>query len=595
MESFISFMAMLVAVGTTVILWRYRKSAEVIYLILIEISAAVWALTGGFEYMSASLEFKLLWAKLSYLGIAFLPVCYFLFTTAFSQKFHLITPRNTALLLIIPVITVPLVFTNEYHKLVWESVIPVSTEYNVLLMDYGIWFWVFWSYSITLIVAGLYNLFLSIYEFTAYYRSQVTTLLIATLIPFGGNLVYVTGFNPIPGFDWTPVLFVFTGLIVTFGIIKYRMFDLVPFARNSLINTMSDGVIIVNAEGFIEDYNPAVNKIFNLKTSVVRNRFSDVFMEYEIVLSANGSEENRLIEIETGKSVNPKTYQVRVTPVYNRNGLFSGHLLKMNDITSLKKSEKQLRLVNKKLEAEVEERGRLIEDLDAFAHTVAHDLRNSLGSVYNTTEIIEECIKEGNTEMLKEFSGHIKASAQKAMHVTHELLLLATVNHHEVEKKPLRMDLIFDGAMGQVKELVHSNGALITFPDQWPSAVGYGPWIEEVWVNYLSNAIKYGGKPPGIEVGTAHEDRYIRFWIKDNGNGIPPEHQHKLFKKYTRLTPDKAEGYGLGLSIVKRIVRKMGGYVGVDSTGHAGEGACFWFCLPRVEVNEPKEKSKEYF
>ncbi len=594
MESMIAFMALLVAAGTSIILWTYRKSAEVKYLFVIEIFAGIWALGSGLEYMSENLDMKIFWSQFTYLGIAFLPVCYFLFSTAFSQKFHLITPRNVALLSMIPFITVPLVFTNHYHHLVWKNVVLSNMGYNTLLIEHGVWFWIFWSYSITLIIAGLYNLFLSIYEFTAYYKSQVTTLLIATLIPLAGNLVYITGLNPIPGFDWTPILFVFTGLVLTFGIVRYRMFDLVPFARNNLIDTMSDGVIIVNSEGFIEDYNPAVNKIFNLKTSVIRNRFSDVFRNYENIVSATESETNSLIEIEAGAPNSPKTYQVRITSVINRNGQFSGHLLQLNDVSSLKVSEKQLRLVNKKLEAEVEERGRLIEDLEAFAHTVAHDLRNSLGSVYNSAEIIEDCIKEDNTEMLNEFSGHIKSSAKKAMHITNELLLLATVNHHQVDKKPLDMSLIFENAIVQVKELINTSRAKISFPEQWPTAQGYAPWIEEVWVNYLTNAIKYGGKPPKITVGAYAEKHFIRFWIKDNGNGIHPMDQNKLFKKYSRLTPDKAEGYGLGLSIVKRIVRKMEGYVGIDSTGTNGEGACFWFCLPAVNVKKPENELDEY-
>ncbi len=593
MESLIAFMAMLVAVGTAGVLWMYRKSPEVKYLIAIEFFAAIWALGSGLEYISKSLELKIFWSQLTYLGISFLPVCYYLFTTAFSQKFHLIIPRNVTLLSIIPFITIPLVFTNPYHHLVWENVGPTVSEHNTLIISHGPWFWIFWSYSITLIFAGLYNLFQSIYKFTAYYRSQVSTLLIATLIPFGGNLVYVTGLNPIPGFDWTPVLFVFTGLVITSGIIKYRMFDLVPFVRNSLIDTMSDGVIIVNAEGFVEDYNPAVNKIFNLKTSVIRNRFTDAFTSYENLLSLKDSEENRLIEIEAGTPDAPRIYQVRITPIYNHNGQFSGNLLQLNDVTFLKNTEKQLRKVNKQLEAEVEERGRLIEDLDAFAHTVAHDLRNSLGSVYNTAEVIEDCIKTGNTEALNEFSGYIKTSAGKAMHITHELLLLATVNHHQVDKKPLDMGYIVKNAVGQIKDLIFDSKAHISFPDKWPSALGYAPWIEEVWVNYLSNAIKYGGKPPKIVAGAETEKHYIRFWIKDNGNGIAPADQDKLFKKYSRLKPDEAEGYGLGLSIVKRIVRKMDGYVGVDSTGEKGEGACFWFCLPLVHANEPEKKIKQ--
>jgi PAS domain S-box-containing protein len=572
--SIIEFFAVAVALGTVAILWRYRKSKEVMYLIYIEIFAAVWALTYGLEFLAVDLETKKFWSQLSYLGFSFLPLFYFLFTTAFSQKYHLITPRNLALLSVIPFVTVPLALTNDYHNLVWKNV-TLSSDQSMIIIEHGTWFWIFWSYSITLIFAGLYNLFRSIYEFTAYYRSQVSTLLIATLIPLAGNVMYITGLNPIPGFDWTPVLFVFTGLVITFGIVKYRMFDLVPFARNKLIDTMSDGVIVVNSEGFIEDYNPAVARIFNFfAKSMVRKRFAAVFADYEELIVAIAENKGNLVEIETGESQQYNFYQIRITPVHDRNQKFSGHLLQINDITSLKETEQ-------KLKDEIEERGRLIEDLDAFAHTVAHDLRNSLGSVYSSSEIIETSLAEENNETLREFAGMIKEASQKAMHITHELLILATVSHQEIDRKPLDMTRIFTDANKQLSELITKTKTIISTPESWPVATGYAAWVEEIWANYLSNAIKYGGKPPKLKVGAEpNGNGSVRFWIKDNGNGIAPEKQHRLFKKYARLEPEKAEGYGLGLSIVKRIVEKLNGSVGLESSGKTGEGSLFWFELP---------------
>jgi two-component system sensor histidine kinase/response regulator len=116
-------------------------------------------------------------------------------------------------------------------------------------------------------------------------------------------------------------------------------------------------------------------------------------------------------------------------------------------------------------------------------------------------------------------------------------------------------------------------------PKTWPVALGYGPWVEEVWVNYLSNGLKYGGQPPRVELGaTAQPDGQVCFWIRDNGSGIPPEAQTRLFTPFTRLDQVRAEGHGLGLSIVRRIVEKLGGQVGVKS--EAGQGSVFTFTLP---------------
>jgi signal transduction histidine kinase len=121
--------------------------------------------------------------------------------------------------------------------------------------------------------------------------------------------------------------------------------------------------------------------------------------------------------------------------------------------------------------------------------------------------------------------------------------------------------------------------AVVKLPPEWPPVSGYAPWVEEVWVNYLSNALKYGGRPPRIELGAQPQpDGMVRFWIHDNGSGLTPADQARLFAPFTRLNRARGIGHGLGLSIVRRIVEKLGGQVGVES--QPGQGSTFFFTLP---------------
>jgi signal transduction histidine kinase len=141
------------------------------------------------------------------------------------------------------------------------------------------------------------------------------------------------------------------------------------------------------------------------------------------------------------------------------------------------------------------------------------------------------------------------------------------------------MGSIVDEAVSRMSNIIKEKKAEISLPGSWPVAVGYSPWVEEVWVNYINNALKYGGSPPEIKLGAEIQDNgYIRFWIKDNGIGLSRENCDKLFNQFSRLHLIKAEGHGLGLSIVKRIVEKFGGEVGVESS--IGKGSTFWFTLP---------------
>jgi len=577
-NSLIHFLTALAAVFTIVLLWKFRKSTEVKFLIYLEFFVAIWAFTYALEFANPDLDSKIFWSKLSYFGIAFLPVCYFLFATAFSQKKNIVTSKNIALLLIIPAITIALVLTNEKHQLIWP-LITLDPVKNIAYYSHGMGFWFFFAFTETLLVLGLYNLFSSINNFSAYYKTQIGTLLVASIIPIIGNLMYITNINPYPGFDWTPVSFVLTGLIIALGVVRFRMFDIVPLARTKLFEMMNDGVVVINAVGFIEDCNSAVYTLFNWqKKSIIHEPFEKVFNDYN-KLTAGLSGNLASIQLEINHEGLRNFYQVRFSPIY-RNRQFSGNILIFHDITSIINTEEELKKTNRKLLNEIEKREKLIEDLDAFAHTVAHDLRNSLSSIFSASEIMEELIKQNDKNLLSELSILINQSAKKSIQITHELLLLATTNKTEVEIYPLDMAHIFNESKGQLTDLIKSSNVVFTEPAKWPLASGYAPWIEEVWSNYLSNAIKYGGVPPKIEVGAdVLINGKVKFWIKDNGKGLTNQQQNLLFKNFVRLDPQKADGYGLGLSIVKKIIEKLEGSVGVESTGN-GDGSKFFFILP---------------
>jgi two-component system sensor histidine kinase/response regulator len=150
-----------------------------------------------------------------------------------------------------------------------------------------------------------------------------------------------------------------------------------------------------------------------------------------------------------------------------------------------------------------------------------------------------------------------------------------------VEAMPLDIGCIVDEARQRLAHMIAESKAEIILPQDWPLASGYAPWVEEVWANYLSNALKYGGRPPRIELGaTEQSDGWVRFWVRDNGPGLTPEQQARLFAPFTRLDRVRAQGHGLGLSIVRRIVEKLGGSVGVESSGVPGQGSVFYFTLP---------------
>jgi signal transduction histidine kinase len=142
------------------------------------------------------------------------------------------------------------------------------------------------------------------------------------------------------------------------------------------------------------------------------------------------------------------------------------------------------------------------------------------------------------------------------------------------------MEEIVADVRQRLEDMITTRKAEITIPGEWPEAVGYAPWVEEIWINYVSNALKYGGQSPQIELGSNRlSNGSVRFWVRDSGPGISPEQQKELFTPFSRLGQSpKIEGHGLGLSIVLRIAEKLGGEVGVES--QVDQGSLFFFTLP---------------
>lgn len=218
-------------------------------------------------------------------------------------------------------------------------------------------------------------------------------------------------------------------------------------------------------------------------------------------------------------------------------------------------------------------------ELDAFAHTVAHDLKNPFGTVVSTVDLLEMAWDRLSQEQIRSFLHSIKETGLKGIDIIHALLLLASIRKEEVSTEPLDTNSILEQVLSRLTGLIESTGAELTIPDQWPLVIGYYPWVEEVWMNYVSNAMKYGGDSPKIVLGSDEpHNGTVRFWVKDNGPGIDPKEQGRLFKEFVRLDDTNQDGHGLGLSIVRRIVNRLGGKVGLES--QAGQGTTFYFTLP---------------
>lgn len=342
----------------------------------------------------------------------------------------------------------------------------------------------------------------------------------------------------------------------------------------TLLEALAEGVVVVDSMGSIVFVNKRAEAMFGYSgdeivghslNALVPERFfqshadyvSDYFDDPRIRPMGQGIE---LAATHKGGTEFP--VEISLTHLQTKAGPLA--LAFITDISQRKQAERELLLRN--------------EDLDAFAHTVAHDLKASLGVVVGFSEELACIHRDMPPEELEKDLSLMAQSGRKMHDIVEGLLLFATMRSKDVKVHPIDSRAIVASAMERLRYAIQEAEAEVTLPDSFPAALGISAWVEEVWFNYLSNGLKYGGKPPRLEIGGEPlEDGRVKFWVRDGGHGLTPDEQARLFHEFAQQSQD-GQGHGLGLAIVQRIVTKLNGEVGVES--EMGQGATFSFTLP---------------
>lgn len=239
-----------------------------------------------------------------------------------------------------------------------------------------------------------------------------------------------------------------------------------------------------------------------------------------------------------------------------------------------------IRRQRNKLEERVAKR---TAELDAYNRTIAHDLKAPIILIKGYAELVQMEYGDQLPEGALEYVDEIRASGAKMTDMIDQLLKLAQLRDAAEVAVPVEVGPVVEAVLERFKFQIETEDITIEVaPDLLP-VMGHVPWIEEVFANLIGNAIKYKDEGPlRVSITSVAEGESVRYEVQDNGIGIDPEKQEQLFQMFTRLDIDKkrANGLGLGLSIVKRIVTKLNGTVGMKSA--PDKGCIFWFTLPEV-------------
>jgi PAS domain S-box-containing protein len=570
-----------VGVITFFFLLKFRKSADVKFWLVWQVAASIWAFTYAFEYAATNLETKIFWSKLSYFGIVYLATSFLFFSLAFSSNYKYLKKQYIIPLYLIATLFILSPYTNDIHHLHWRSY-SITPETNTTSYVYGPLFWLMVLFIYAQLFIGIVIILQLFNRLSGYYKRQVLLLFISALLPLFGNFIYIFHINPLPGFDWTPFSFLITGILIAINVSQFRMFDLVPFARNKLIDVIPDAIAIIDKSMRIADCNAVFAALINSTEKQVLGNPVDQLFSHRIPLIQEVLRHDEF-RTEISRTVDGEVqyFDLQINSLFDYKKQQSGRLVILKDITRRVNSEEMTKAINSQLLGEIQEKEKLIQDLDAFSHTVAHDLKGMLGAIASSSDLIRSAWDDMSKEDKMEVLELISQSATKTTHITKELLTLASVRQQEIKPVPVDLHLVSTEALFRLRDLINEKNAKVNLPEKWYSVLGNNSWVEEILINYFSNAIKYGGVPPEISVSVKLiAGNMVKYSVTDNGKGLSPQEIGLLFKKFSRLGSIRVEGHGLGLSIVKRIVEKLGGEVGVYSKNVPGEGCSFYFVLP---------------
>jgi PAS domain S-box-containing protein len=556
------------------IIWRHRRKPGIRYLFWIMLSGLIWSSCYLLEIRSVGFAAKLFWAKVKYIGIVTIPVCWFLFVTEYVGYRYNLWPYSDHALFILPAIMLLIIATNPWHQMFFRPIdLQPYGDLSHLEVEYRFFFWLHTAYANLMLVVSFLALFHALIRTHRFYRMQILIMIAAGMFPWIGNASYLAGITPRVLRDPTPFAFLLTAILVALGTMRFRWLDLVPVARVIVLETMRDGVIVVDNEQRILDLNPAAVTMVGMPTQAILGKpVAAVLSRWqEIAEDALWSgEKSAHLAVETETS--DRIYEVHISSLDSEEARNrqAGHILMFHDVTDHVQA--------------LREREQLIQDLDAFAHMVAHDIKNPVGTIVTAANLLYNEYATLPPEDVKMLAKVCRRAGNKVDNIINNLLVLAGVQKMQsLSLRPLDMDAIITEALLQLQDPIVHTGTHVNQPATWPTALGHAPWVEQVWVNYISNAIKYGGTPPEVTLGAdpVTDSTTIRFWVRDNGAGLDDDEVKRIFEPFTRLDQVKVTGHGVGLSIVKRIVERLGGEVGVDC--EEGEGCQFYFTLPVAE------------
>jgi signal transduction histidine kinase len=556
----------LLSVVTSIYLLKRRNTPGALYYGLTGITVTMWCIGYIIEFYTLTLSDKFLGVQIQYLlGIPFTSIFWFAAAINIRSAGERPSYKEFILLSIIPFITMILIWTNETHHLVYKSMSLFKSDSLILIeKEVGIWYYVNVVYSYFFLFSGSILLLGSIPKLKEIYKNQMILFLIAVLLPWISNIIYVIGMNSFMRVDITPVAFTISMFLIGLAVKRYGLFDIVPAAHSLVVKSMHNGLIVTDILGRVVEMNPVMRSILG-NNKIIGRDITEVFKEYgldnESTLKTFGN-----IEVTLNKEI----FDLSVSDITNKNRECVGQIYNFYDITNIKNAENKLLELN--------------SAKDKLFSIIAHDLKNPFFGIIGMSEILEEDFYELDDMEKIKYIKDINEMAKSTYQILENLLEWSRQETGTIEFSPKSFDInsLINESIHSVKQQIELKKLeLYTDVSGIYEVFADVNMVKTILRNLISNAIKFSQPGGKIILNVISNDNFAIISVIDSGVGMSENTRMKLFRLEHNMFSVGTmgeKGTGLGLVLCKEFIEKNGGIISVES--ELEKGSKFEFTLP---------------
>jgi PAS domain S-box-containing protein len=550
--------------------------------VLILCGSIIWLLMSALVVASDNLQTKLLFYKMQFVGVVLVPALWLIVTMQVSGYERRVTRSNLVMLSVVPLVTLFLIFTNDWHDLMWSNLALNEVDpFLPFAETRGLGYWLLivgYSYFVLLIAVVIFVRRVVISR--SLYRRQAAPMMLVSCGAWSLSAAWFLNPSLFMYIDPTAL-----ALTVAASLTMWRLTywpDIIPVAHEIVVDSMNEAVIILDAQNRIAELNPPGQELVGRSLSeALGQQVEAIWTDWPSVRKVLDSGTERNKEVSFGVGERRKVYELESSRLSGITSENPNLLVILRDITERKILDEKLRLYSEHLEDLVEERTKALREAERMAAMgeaaamVGHDLRNPLQAMTNTLYLVKRLVMSEEAKDRKEAVGLV-SELNDAIHYMDKIVSDLQDYARPVGAQPVETSL---------PDLIRTTVSNVKIPRNVEVAVKVGDGLSNVKLdpllfrrvltNLILNAVQAMPKGGRLTITGSMRDESLTLAVQDTGAGIAPQNLKRVFKPFFTT---KAQGQGLGLSVCKRLTEAQGGTI--EAASQVGEGSTFTLTMP---------------